>query len=860
MWPLFGGADCSSPFMGSAVRDAGAEGDMLRWARPKVLPAPPWQRTANGNNSNNSNNNEQPLPQMTPPLPSLSELSAFVSPREAPASDQPPWRRREERRSAGNRPGQEASELQQQQQQQQLQQQQQQQQSAAAPPAAAPTRPTGRSITESREDAPQSKPANNEGSKGPGGIDLSEDYKVGDKVRYWSATHNKWVDACVHKIHRGPDGKIIKCDLSAKSKADISQVRNASTPEDAPAPLSGAQQPALVPPAPVLVPPVATPPLAAKASSSALPSQRNEAETPVPSKAMSSDVGLAAGRQMVSEFQVGDEVQYFSEGTHNWVKTIVEARRTQNGLVTYDLTCKKAAPCDRVREAVVEYKVGEAVEYWSSSSGRWIAAEMLSLKSDSKTCDLNVKPAAPLSKVRKASASENAEVSGAFSSRCDPKVEEQRSSNQRASAGGTGHAAGTTNNIKNNNNNNNSNNNNNNSNNNNNNNSNSSNNNAPPPPLACGFKAGDQVQYYSDTKGVWIEAVVVKVVDQDGCICYDLSCKKAAQADKVRPSLVASKERYQVGNDVEYWSTSAGRWVAAKVQSLRLAMGQLDLDIKLHAPLGRIRHPVTSSQQLPVQHKDLPKHQQLPQASASSLSQRPADSDRDYDPFQDPSKEEADASQRQAGQPSPRRQSHEESRGRVRKPRSRSRRRQEGGHRGLEDKDNDQDRRRHAKESSQLAHIPSGNGRSELGLDPLKLEQALRLQQQELPSQGQGRTGIPRGATAKSAPGAPPRAVYEPRADPAGAADAATSTAANSSSRGADLSALEDPETDPVWQALAKEQAEAMAQQSSRAESHGERPRYHSLPRNHSGSRGRGRRSRSRGRRSRSRGGRGRRH
>ncbi|CAE8599472.1 unnamed protein product [Polarella glacialis] len=180
------------------------------------------------------------------------------------------------------------------------------------------------------------------------------------------------------------------------------------------------------------------------AGSSALPSQRHEAETPVPSKAMSSDVAFAAGRQMVSEFQVGDEVQYFREGTHNWVKTIVEARRTQNGVVTYDLTCKRAAPCDRVREAVVEYKIGEAVEYWSSSSERWIAAEMLSLKPDSKTCDLDVKLAAPLSKVRKASASENAEVSRASSSRCEPRMEEQRSSNQRESAGGTGHAAGTT--------------------------------------------------------------------------------------------------------------------------------------------------------------------------------------------------------------------------------------------------------------------------------------------------------------------------------------------------------------------------------------------------------------------------------
>jgi hypothetical protein len=92
------------------------------------------------------------------------------------------------------------------------------------------------SIITGREDAPQSKPSNSEGSRGSGGLDQSEEYKVGDKVRYWSATHNKWIDTCVHKIHRGPDGEIIKFDLSARSMADLSQVRKPCTSEDAPAP------------------------------------------------------------------------------------------------------------------------------------------------------------------------------------------------------------------------------------------------------------------------------------------------------------------------------------------------------------------------------------------------------------------------------------------------------------------------------------------------------------------------------------------------------------------------------------------------------------------------------------------------
>lgn len=102
-------------------------------------------------------------------------------------------------------------------------------------------------------------------------------FEIGEKVRYWSGTHAKWVDASccflstfaashcftlllpeveahVQRINRGPDGDLISYDLTAKAQAqhqglqhstcpgsfrasslqaDISRVKDASTAEDA---------------------------------------------------------------------------------------------------------------------------------------------------------------------------------------------------------------------------------------------------------------------------------------------------------------------------------------------------------------------------------------------------------------------------------------------------------------------------------------------------------------------------------------------------------------------------------------------------------------------------------------------------
>lgn len=191
------------------------------------------------------------------------------------------------------------------------------------------------------------------------------------------------------------------------------------------------------------------------------------------------------------------------------------------------------------------YQVGEMVEYWSTSAGRWVAAKVLKVKVGDGQCDLDLKPGAQLGRLRKAST-------------LRPGLAD--------STPAMWPMAGTKNSSV-----------------------------APPPPLSCGFKDGDQVQYWSETKSRWLEAVVQRIREKDGVIVYDLDCKKGTPADRVRPSLVASQKQYQVGEEVEYWSTSAGRWLPAKVLRLYEHLSQCDLDVKPGAPVGRMRRVVRSA-------------------------------------------------------------------------------------------------------------------------------------------------------------------------------------------------------------------------------------------------------------------------
>eukprot|EP00913_Durusdinium_trenchii_P033714 g31562.t1 len=169
------------------------------------------------------------------------------------------------------------------------------------------------------------------------------------------------VEAHVQRINKGPEGDLISYDLTAKAQADISRVKDASTAEDAPPPVA----PARVAP-------------------------------------HESADGKAADQVPELQFDKGVEVQYFSETRKGWIDAVVEERHDKDGgAVIYDLNCKKGVPADRLRNPHVEYAVGEQVEYWSVTSQRWMPAIVEHLHAEAKTCDLSVKPGAPLSRVRK---------------------------------------------------------------------------------------------------------------------------------------------------------------------------------------------------------------------------------------------------------------------------------------------------------------------------------------------------------------------------------------------------------------------------------------------------------------------------
>lgn len=114
---------------------------------------------------------------------------------------------------------------------------------------------------------------------------------------------------------------------------------------------------------------------------------------------------------------------------------------------------------------------------------------------------------------------------------------------------------------------------------------------SPAPPLSRGFNLGDKVQYWSSSQRRWLEATVLGLREHANNIVYDLDCKSGTPAERVRASPSAgSRHQYNVGDCVEYWSNSAGRWLPAKVMRICPQQRVCDLDVKPGAPFGRLRH------------------------------------------------------------------------------------------------------------------------------------------------------------------------------------------------------------------------------------------------------------------------------
>lgn len=327
-------------------------------------------------------------------------------------------------------------------------------------------------------------------------------YDVGDKVRYWSNSHQKWVEAHVQKVHRAPDGSILSYDLSKKPQVDASQAQGNSAP-----------------------------------------SQPKRRELPKPLKRKASN----------GEFEVGTEVQYFSEVAQRYIEATVEAvMKEADGSLIYDLNVKKGVQPDHLRAGNEVYKEGDDVEYWSVSVKTWVPAKVTKFDAAAQLCDLDVKPLAPAYRVRKAKGVPPPPPPP------DPVLLDKAELKQKRREAKEGKLAII---------------------------------------QASPYKVGEQVQYKSETKETWVKTTVQDIRVKGGERLYDLDCKKGATEARLR-HLPRVPEGIEVGAEIEYWSETTKKWLPGKVVKIHLDQGTADLDIKPWAPFARIRPPTAETEEL----------------------------------------------------------------------------------------------------------------------------------------------------------------------------------------------------------------------------------------------------------------------
>ncbi|CAK8992911.1 unnamed protein product [Durusdinium trenchii] len=101
------------------------------------------------------------------------------------------------------------------------------------------------------------------------------------------------------------------------------------------------------------------------------------------------------------ELVKGEKVKYYSSTHGDWFDTEVVHVQENEGFVSrVDLTCKTRADLSRItKEMGPTYAPGDRVWYWSKSFNTWITGTVQKVCQDG-TCDLDVKQAAVLSKLR----------------------------------------------------------------------------------------------------------------------------------------------------------------------------------------------------------------------------------------------------------------------------------------------------------------------------------------------------------------------------------------------------------------------------------------------------------------------------
>jgi len=99
-------------------------------------------------------------------------------------------------------------------------------------------------------------------------------------------------------------------------------------------------------------------------------------------------------------FVVGDCVEYFSSSAGSWIPATVLAI---NPTGTYNLDCKPDVLPGKIRrnhsKLFRTFSVGESVEYFSTTHGGWIPANIIA-SCPNGNFDLDCKPDVPLAKIR----------------------------------------------------------------------------------------------------------------------------------------------------------------------------------------------------------------------------------------------------------------------------------------------------------------------------------------------------------------------------------------------------------------------------------------------------------------------------
>lgn len=169
--------------------------------------------------------------------------------------------------------------------------------------------------------APRAAKVVSSNAKGDGAAE-SDMFEKGDRVRYWSVSHSKWVPAKVTEVHKMPNGTVLGYDLNLKPRAERALIRGPSTPADAP------------PPAGALAAATTAPPAAAAAPA--------PGASAAPGAGVKTRAGRPRGGDIGMELEVGSKAQYWSKREGSWTDGIVKAKSQKDGANIYDLQTKQS--------------------------------------------------------------------------------------------------------------------------------------------------------------------------------------------------------------------------------------------------------------------------------------------------------------------------------------------------------------------------------------------------------------------------------------------------------------------------------------------------------------------------------------